>query len=212
MTTMQVWIEYGFSPVDKYTHKMLFNAGDTANKTGGSGTINLSDLTVAADQAPMAFAITYAKNYLKLAQEIVQPGVQVLAAYAEQYSDAGDWGSKTVIYSASWDVINFTPKVGNLGDGGPRGRKFIGGRQAIAATHKYGWLRWHFISRTYLDLPTLLSPSEISTIFAAWYPNLRNFASGGLGYATITSALSVEPQVTSKDLPSTVLHQGVRNG
>jgi hypothetical protein len=212
MTTMQVWIEYGFSPVDKYTHKMLFNAGDSSDKTGGSGAINVPGLTNAVDYAPISNAENYVRNYLRLLQEVVQPGVQILAAYCEQYSDVGDWGSKSVINSASWDITTFTPKVGNLPDGGPRGRKFIGGRQAISATHKYGWLRWHFISRSYFDLPTLLTPGDISATFADWYPNLRSFASNGMGYATVTSALSTVPQVVSKDLPSTVLHQGVRNG
>lgn len=211
MAYVQGTLKYGFSPEDHYTHRVLFWNGDSTDRTGGSGTINMSGLTVPSSRAPIVYLQHYMENYLVLLQELAQPGVQVLECFGEQFA-AGDWATRVVQYSASWDVTNFTPLVTNLAAGGPRGRDFMAARQRIPATNRNGWLRWHYIARNYLQLKTTLLPSEITAKFDDWYPNLRNLGSPIGSYAAVTGALAILPVVTSKELPATTLRQGIRNG
>lgn len=211
MPFMQATIKYGFSTLDFYTHKMLFWGGDNSDHTGGSGGIDVPSLTVPADQAPMLYLENYVRNYLVCLQEVVQPGVQILECFGEQF-DATDWSAHTIQYTATWDVSVFTPASGNLSAGGPRGRDFIAARQRISSTNRNGWLRFHYVARNHLAKPTSLLPGDISTKFANWYPNLRNLASTLGSYATVTNAITAAPIVVTKELPATTLRQGIRNG
>lgn len=211
MPFMQATIKYGFSSLDFYTHKMMFWGGDNSDHTGGSGGIDVPSLTDPTNQAPMLYLEHYVRNYLVLLQEVAQPGVQILECFGEQFAEA-DWSTKTLQYSASWDVSVFTPLSTNLSAGGPRGRDFIAARQRISSTARNGWLRFHYVARNHLAKPTSLIPSDISAKFASWYPNLRNVASTLGSYATLTNALTVSPVVVTKELPATTLRQGVRNG
>jgi hypothetical protein len=212
MSVLKVEVQYGFSEQDKYTHRMLFLTQDVNTVLGNGGALEMPQPPLpAGGYSPIAHGGLYLNNYLTCLQEVCQPGVQIIAASVTRYITT-DWGIQSAAGGTNYDVIGFTPKVGNLKKAGPRGRAFIGARQPINSTHRYGWMRWHFIAGNLMSLPTLFAPEEISPVFAAYYANLRVL--GGLfdGYGASTNTVGVEPVVVPKDYPSTVLHFGIRNG
>jgi len=213
MTIGKVTIQYGFSPEDKVTLIKYFRTGDSSSKTGPGGSEDFADIMlVPADHAPVTSLQTWVENYVACLSRVCQPGVQILTATGEQFSDAGDWGSVSLLASASYDIVGFTPKVGNTARKGPRGRAFIGARQKIPATNRFGWLRWHYLAGNLMTLPTLCSPSDIDSTFASYYANLRDFGGSIDGYSTLTATLDAALMQTNQDLPSGTLQVGIRNG
>lgn len=210
MTIGLAEIHYGFTDSDKYIHKMYFGTQDSADKLGSGGTVTPTDYRTLYDS--MNDLTMYTVQYLCCLQEVCQPGVRVLLVSLRQYSDGGDWGSRTIIHEKIVDITGFANRVGNTAQAGPRGRAFIGGRQAIPATNRYGWMRWHYISGHLMTQPALIVPADISTVFDEEYAKLRNVGNLIDGYETLTSAIDVAVQPTVKGLPSSVLHFGIRNG
>lgn len=208
---VEVRIEYGFSAQDKYTHKMHFLGSGGANWVGPDMAGSLIPTGLPPTYAPMNAVGLYVFNYLKCLEQVVQPGVQFLGAAGEQFVYT-DWGTRTLMYTAHYDLTDFTPRAGNTAAAGPRGRDFLAARQPIAATHGKGWLRFHYVEGRILSKHTVLSPADISADFALWYPNLRSLGVPIDSYAVLSSVLSLDPQPTSKALPGLLLQQGLRNG
>lgn len=204
-------IRYGYTENDSYLNRMYFSGGDNTNHLGSDGETYL-DTTDYVGFTQIHNVQEYQFHYLKCLERVVQPDVKIIAVSSEQWSDVGDWGSSTLQFNRTHDFTHWTPKAGNLGKLGPRGDPFIGGRQSIAATHRYGWMRWHYIAGNYMDLPALFAPEAIDATFASHYTILRNLADPPTNYATFTNALGVQKQITLKSLPGTVLHFGIRNG
>lgn len=206
MTIAKVEIQYGYNEQDKYTHRMYFGAGDSSNKLLGPQVDVPRNPT---DIGAVNEISSYVQAYLVCLEEIAQPEIKIITAFAEQYDDTP---GRVVIHNVSYDVTSFQPNVTNLGKLGPRGVPFIGGRQPIAATRRYGWMRWHYIGGNFMRLPALITPSQISSRFATSYDLLRNITTPLDGYETITNSLGVSPVYTPKATPSVQLHFGIRNG
>lgn len=211
MTIGKVLIQYGFSEADKYTHIKWFGTGDSSSKVGGTGSIaNLH--TTAAATSDVNGLDYYANLYIRALEEVVQPGVKILVCSLEQYSDNDNFALREVIHSAQLDFPDFTPLATNLPKAGPRGRPFIGGKQAVPDTHRYGWLRFHYLAGNYMSLPTNFLPSAVTAAFATYYNRLRDLGSSITGYRTLTSALQTYITDEPMDLPTASLFMGVRNG
>lgn len=211
MSVMLVTIEYGYTPSDKVTHKIWFSSGDSSDRTGGSGALNLNGTSDPGDSSPITSGRVYISNYLECLREMCQPGIQILMARADQYTGT-ELADLTLVHTAIQDIVSFTVRTGNTGNRGPRGKAFIGGRQTIPATNKAGWLRWYYVAGNLMTEPTLMTPTEISARFASFYTNLRTLGGSIDYYATWSSALSPSPDFVLKDLPGSVLHFGIRNG
>jgi hypothetical protein len=212
MATWQIDIKYGFSEVDSYTHRQHMTTG---NNEPGNGDPDIDLATQELTDFPFGANsdYDYIVCYLKCLEDVVAPGVKVLSAVASRYQlTASDWNSRVLDLTHIFNISNFSPLTGNTALAGPRGRAFIGGRQYIPASNRYGWTRWHYIAGNLMILPTILTPANAGFAFAEWYPKLSSGTGSFLDYAVVSSVNSLSPAVIAKGKPSSLLHFGLRNG
>lgn len=211
---VQLELVYGGGDGQHFTLRKYFITGSNQDYTGGNQTV---DLTTQASGGAGGWTGIYvsekAVQYAKCLEALCEPATQIKGCFITQFNNAdADWNDRVTRYYSSIDLVNFTPVAGNTPKAGPRGKPFMGARQSINATHKYGWLRWHYIAGNLMTKPDVIALGSMPAQFQEWFPLLRNLGGGNEGYGALSGAVTTHKQIVNEGLPEVSFHFGIRNG
>lgn len=206
-------IAYGGADGNHFTFRKRYSSNTNQDYIGGPSNQDLSAYSSRSDLLAQYQVVYKMVAYLKCLESICEPSTKIKSATVTTFDNTqGDWNDREVAAYAAFDFANFLPKAGNTPKSGPRGSNFIGSRQLINASHRYGWMRWHYIAGNILQLPEVIPLALMPVEFQEFFPALRDLG-GGLGpYASLTSVFTPYLATTDQGLPEASFHQGIRNG